>query len=64
MPPDESEFGTITDDGLGHQFFVSMTGTMEDPAYGWDREAQKNHRKENFQREKDLLKELFRKSTP
>ena len=60
----ESEFGTITDDGLGHQFFVSMTGTMEDPAYGWDREAQKNHRKENFQREKDLLKELFRKSTP
>jgi hypothetical protein len=60
----ESEFGTITDDGLGHQFFVSMTGTMEDPAYGWDREAQKNHRKENFQREKDLLKQLFRKSTP
>jgi hypothetical protein len=41
-----------------------MTGTMENPAYGWDREAQKNHRKENFQREKDLLKELFRKSTP
>ena len=60
----ESEFGTITDDGLGHQFFVSMTGTMEDPAYGWDREAQKNHRKENFQREKELLKELFRKSNP
>ena len=61
---DESEFGTITDDGLGHQFFISMTGTVENPEYGWDREAQKNHRKENFQREKDLLKELFRKSTP
>lgn len=60
----ESEFGTIADDGLGHQFFISMTGTVEDPEYGWDREAQKNHRKENFQREKDLLKELFRKSTP
>ena len=61
---DESEFGTITDDGLGHQFFISMTGTVEKPEYSWDREAQKNHRKENFQREKDLLKELFRKSTP
>ena len=61
---DKSEFGTITDDGLGHQFFISMTGTVENPEYGWDREAQKNHRKENFQREKDLLKELFRKSNP
>ena len=48
----ESAFGNITDDGLGHQFFVSMTGTIEDPAYCWDREAQKNHRKENFQRGK------------
>lgn len=61
---DKSEFGTITDDGLGHQFFISMTGTVENPEYSWDREAQKNHRKENFQREKDLLKELFRKSNP
>lgn len=61
---EDSEFGTIQDDGLGHQFFVSMTGTVDEPKYGWDREAQKNHRKENLQREKDLLKELFRKSKP
>ena len=61
---EESEFGTIQDDGLGHQFFVSMTGTVAEPKYGWDREAQKNHRKENLQREKELLKELFRKSKP
>ncbi|MAI22836.1 MAG: hypothetical protein CL828_02165 [Crocinitomicaceae bacterium] len=60
----ENEFGTITDDGLGHQFFVSMKGTLEDPEYGWDRDAQKNHRKKNFHREKELLKELFRKSNP
>lgn len=61
---DDGEFGAIEDDGLGHQFFVSMTGTVAEPQYGWDREAQKNHRKENLQREKDLLKELFRKSKP
>lgn len=61
---EDSEFGAIEDDGLGHQFFVSMTGTVAEPQYGWDREAQKNHRKENLQREKDLLKELFRKSKP
>ncbi|HBP45191.1 MAG TPA: hypothetical protein DD635_04770 [Flavobacteriales bacterium] len=60
----ESEFGEIADDGLGHQFFVSMTGTVVKPQYNWDREAQKNHRRENFQREKDLLKDLFRKSSP
>ena len=60
----DSEFGTIEDDGLGQQFFISMQGTVQDPEYSWDREAQKNHRKENFQREKELLKDLFRKSTP
>jgi len=41
-----------------------MDGTFENPTYSWDRDAQKNHRKENFQREKELLKELFRKSNP
>lgn len=60
----DSEFGTVEDDGLGHRFFVSMTGTVDEPVYGWDREAQKNHRRENYQREKDLLRELFRKSKP
>ena len=60
----DSEFGPIEDDGLGQQFFISMDGTFENPTYSWDREAQKNHRKENFQREKELLKELFRKSNP
>jgi len=60
----DSEFGPIEDDGLGQQFFISMDGTFENPTYSWDRDAQKNHRKENFQREKELLKELFRKSNP
>lgn len=58
------EFGPIEDDGLGQQFFIAMEGTVDEPTYRWDREAQKDHRKENFQREKDLLKDLFRRSSP
>ena len=58
------EFGPIEDDGLGQQFFIAMEGTVDSPTYRWDREAQKDHRKENFQREKEFLKDLFRRSTP
>lgn len=60
----DSEFGPIEDDGLGQRFFMAMRGTMDEPEYSWDRGAQRNHRKENFQREKDLLKDLFKKSSP
>lgn len=59
----QSEFGPIEDDGLGQQFYISMTGSIDDPEYGWDREAQKAHRRENIQKEKELLKNLFKKSS-
>jgi hypothetical protein len=55
----EDEFGKIEDDGLGHQFFIAMGGTVDEPKYSWDRTAQREHRKSNFQREKDLLRSLF-----
>jgi hypothetical protein len=58
----EDQFGPIEDDGLGQQFFIQMTGNDNSPEYGWDREAQRNHRKSNFQREKELLKSLFKRS--
>lgn len=57
------EFGLIEDDGLGQQFFIAMNGTVNEPSYRWDRDAQKNHRRENLQREKELLKTLFRRSS-
>lgn len=57
------EFGEIEDDGLGQQFFIAMDGSIDSPQYSWDRDAQKNHRKENIQREKELLKTLFRRSS-
>jgi hypothetical protein len=57
------EFGLIEDDGLGQRFFIAMEGTLDDPSYSWDRDAQKDHRRENLQREKELLKTLFRRSS-
>jgi hypothetical protein len=57
------EFGEIEDDGLGQQFFIAMDGSIDSPQYSWDRDAQKNHRRENIQREKELLKTLFRRSS-
>jgi hypothetical protein len=56
------EFGPIEDDGLGQQFFIQMNGNVNSPDYSWDRKAQRNHRKNNFQREKELLKSLFKRS--
>ena len=55
------EFGVIEDDGLGQRFFIAMEGTLDEPVYSWDRDAQKDHRRENLQREKELLKTLFRR---
>ena len=57
------EFGVIEDDGLGQRFFIAMEGTLDEPVYSWDRDAQKDHRRENLQREKELLKTLFRRSS-
>jgi len=57
------EFGLIEDDGLGQRFFIAMDGTLDEPRYSWDRDAQKDHRRENLQREKELLKTLFRRSS-
>ncbi len=57
------EFGDIEDDGLGQQFFIAMEGSLDTPEYRWDRDAQKNHRRENLQLEKELLKTLFRRKS-
>lgn len=55
----EDAFGSIEDDGLGHRFFLTITGPYENPTYGWDREAGKNARRERFEAEKSALRELF-----
>ena len=64
----ESSFGEVEDDGLGNRFFLSMTGTVDKPEFGYDRLAHKEQRKQDREEEKkefmQLLKDefgLFRK---
>ena len=50
------EFGDIEDDNLGSIFFLAMDGTLEEPIYSYDREAQKTHRKKSISTELDRLR--------
>ncbi|MFM2208005.1 MAG: hypothetical protein RL213_1980 [Bacteroidota bacterium] len=58
----QTEFGTVEDDGLGRtKLFLSMTGTVDDPKISYDRKAVKEQLKEDFTREKEVVKDLLRK---
>ena len=57
---DQSEFGQVEDDGLGNRFFLSMSGTVDDPTFGYDRLARKEQKKQEWQEEKETFKELIR----
>lgn len=41
----DEEFGTTADDGLGHRFFLSIAGTLDEPLFGYDGTAHKEHRR-------------------
>ena len=55
-----TDYGKVEDDGLGNWFFLSMSGTTDDPSFGYDRLAHKKQRKEDFQEEKQTLKEIIK----
>lgn len=59
----DTEFGVIEDDGTGFNIFMKMTGTMDNPQISWDKDAQKEHSKEQRQKAKDealsILKSEF-----
>jgi uncharacterized protein involved in outer membrane biogenesis len=56
----ETEFGTVEDDGLSNSFFLSMQGTAENPEFGYDRLAHKEKRIADRQAEKQVFKDLIR----
>ncbi|MFZ6050635.1 hypothetical protein [Halocola ammonii] len=56
----ESEFGPVADDGLGTNFFLSMTGTTENPEFGYDQVAARENRREQFQQEKENFKNMLK----
>ena len=45
LKPEEGEFGPVAEDGLGHRFFLAMRGTLEEPEFGYDRTAHRDHRR-------------------
>ena len=53
-------FGEMEDDGLGNQFFLRMSGPVEEPVYAYDREAAKEHRRSAIQAEKQRLRDALR----
>lgn len=59
----ETEFGIIEDDGTGFHIFMKMTGSFDNPKISWDKDAQKEHSRENRQKAKQealsILKSEF-----
>jgi hypothetical protein len=59
LKSNQSEFGLTADDGLGHRFFLSIGGTLDEPVFGYDRNAHKAHRKEERQEAVGKLRSLI-----
>lgn len=55
----DEEFGTTSDDGLGHRFFLSIAGTLDEPLFGYDGTAHKEHRRRERRDAVGRLKELI-----
>jgi hypothetical protein len=58
----QSEFGPIEEDGRGRTMvYVSMTGTVDDPVFSYDKKAVREKISEELKNQKTELKEAFRK---
>ncbi len=57
---DRTDFGAVEDDGLGSRFFLSMEGTVDNPQFGYDRDAKKEVRKEERRQERETLKQIIK----
>lgn len=57
---ERTEFGAVEDDGLGSRFFLSMKGTVDNPQFGYDRDAKKEIRKEERRAERETLKQILK----
>ena len=56
LKSNRDEFGSTADDGLGHRFFLAITGTMDEPEFGYDKQAHRSHRQEGRRAALDRLK--------
>ncbi|MFT7613952.1 MAG: hypothetical protein ACI9J3_002932 [Parvicellaceae bacterium] len=60
MKSNQDEFGPIIDDGSGLRIFMSMTGTVDNPIFGLDKEEKKLARKEKVEIEKQNMKSILK----
>lgn len=57
---DRTEYGVVEDDGLGHRFFLGMSGTTDEPVFSYDREARKEVRREERREEVSEFKRILK----
>lgn len=55
-----SEFGDVIDDGTGKRIFLHVYGSTSNLNFGWDAEANKEHRQEQREKEKETIKSMFK----
>ncbi|PKR79746.1 hypothetical protein CW751_13555 [Brumimicrobium salinarum] len=55
-----SEFGDIKDDGTGFKIFLKMFGTIDNPKFSWDKEAQQIEKQVNKEKAKKDLKSALK----
>ena len=58
--PPKDEFGPIVDDGTGMRVFLHMYGTTADPQFANDGAMAAVRRKQQFQQEKQVFKDILR----
>ncbi len=56
---DRDDFGTVEDDGLGNRFFLSMSGTTDNPQFGYDRNARREIKREERKTERENLRQII-----
>lgn len=56
----QSEFGDIVDDGTGKHVFMRMYGSLYDPNFEWDAAANKEHKQQQREQEKQDVKSIFK----
>ncbi len=54
------EFGYIVDDNTGLRLFMLMTGTVDNPSFSLDKDASREKRKLEFEKEKNTMKSILR----
>lgn len=57
---EESEFGSIEDDGTGVKIYMKMFGHIDDLQFSMDKETRKEDRKEKIEEEKTTVKSMLK----